>query len=73
LGAEDMQKLRFILENEGYFKNIDITVIGDRIVRKHLPELLKIHSYDSKSKDNLFFLIDNIVYPTSYIYDCALA
>jgi hypothetical protein len=32
LGAEDLQKLRFILENEGYFETFNITTIGNRIV-----------------------------------------
>lgn len=73
LGAEDTQKLRFILENEGYFENTDITTIGNRIVQKHFPEFLRVHDYNKQTKDNLFFLLNNVVYPTSYIYDCALA
>lgn len=73
LGAEDLQKLRFILENEGYFENTDIITIGNRIVQRHFPEFLRIHDYNAQTRDNLFFLLNNVVYPSSYIYDCALA
>lgn len=75
LGARDTQLLRFIVENEGFFSGGDkkINKIETKIVASHFPEFLRIHDYDKNSSYNLFFMINNVVYPTSYIYSCALA
>lgn len=75
LGARDTQLLRFIVENEGFFSGGDkkIKTLETRIVTSHFPEFLRIHDYDRNSSYNLFFMINNVVYPTSYIYSCALA
>lgn len=75
LGARDTQLLRFIIENEGFFSGGDkrINKIETKIVASHFPEFLRIHDYDRNSSYNLFFMINNVVYPTSYIYSCALS
>lgn len=75
LGAEDTQLLRFIVENEGYFKGSEEQIhdLEVKIVASHFSEFLRIHDYDRYSRYNLFFMINNVVYPTSYIYSCAIA
>ena len=75
LGARDTQLLRFIIENEGFFSGGEkkIKTIETKIIASHFPEFLRIHDYDRNSSYNLFFMLNNIVYPTSYIYSCALA
>ena len=72
LGYQDTLIMRFMLENEYYFDRYDIKEIGKRIAYKHLPEFYRVYDHDKHSSKNLFYVINNVCYPTSYIDECIL-
>lgn len=72
LGYQDTLIMRFMLENESYFDKKDIRDIGKRIAYKHIPEFYRVYDHDKHSSKNLFYIINNVCYPASYIYECIL-
>lgn len=72
LGYEDTLILRFMLENSRYFSKSDIKSIGKRIAFKHLPEFYRVYDHDKHSVKNLFYILNNVCYPSSYIYNCII-
>lgn len=72
LGYEDTLILRFMLENSRYFSKSDIKSIGKRIAFKHLPEFYRVYDHDKRSVKNLFYILNNVCYPSSYIYNCII-
>jgi hypothetical protein len=72
LGYEDTLILRFMLENSQYFDEKDIEPIGTRIAYKHLPEFYRVYDHDRHSAMNLFYMLNNVCYPVSYICDCII-
>ena len=78
LSAAQLNLVRFILANSQYFmasamgKTISIEDIIMNVAIFAIPQYLRISDRTRKSASNLFFQINNVVYPTSYIYTCAL-
>lgn len=79
LNAYQLNIVRFVLANSNFFEQENggkKTIIQDiifNIALESIPEYLRISDRTRQSANNLFFQINNIIYPTSYIYDCALA
>lgn len=74
LGTEDANIARFVLENSSYF-NDDIEKMGaivERIASYHVPEFYRAFDNARYTLVNIFYVINNVYYPLSYIYTCAL-
>ena len=73
LGSDDRLIIQFAFENLGYFKLEQVEKMATQISLYHIPEFIRVFDHTSgKMIKNIFFNINNIIYPLSYIYKCVL-
>lgn len=72
LTSEDRQIIQFAVENSGYFAKEAIQKIGTQISMYHFPEFIRVFDHTRGSRKNLFFNLNGVIYPLSYIYLCIL-
>lgn len=73
LEPEEKEILRFISANSGLFKLSTLEKEGYLIAYNHVPEFYRLQDRTRGSLTNVFFELNNVIYPLSYIYDNALA
>lgn len=73
LEPEEKEILRFISANSGLFKKGTLEKEGYLIAYNHVPEFYRLQDRTRGSLTNVFFELNNVIYPLSYIYDNALA
>lgn len=75
VGYSDTRVLRFMLENAHYFEKHGTDVmqeIGERVAYKHVSEFYRVYDHEKHSVKNLFYILNNVCYPASYIYYCII-
>ena len=78
LGWEDLQLMRFVAGNAKFFEHPDrqLQEIATTVAHFHIESFYRINVYNARAgardKRNVFFEISNVIYPGTYIYDCAL-
>lgn len=77
LNSYQLNLVRFILANSHFFvqnanRQLGIEDIIMNVAINAIPQYLRISDRARDSANNLFFQINNVIYPTSYIYQCAL-
>lgn len=73
LEPEEKEILRFISANSGLFQPETLEKEGYLIAYNHVPEFYRLQDRTRGSLTNVFFELNNVIYPLSYIYDNALA
>lgn len=73
LGSDDRLIIQFAFENLGYFSSEQVEKMATQISLYHIPEFIRVFDHTSgKIIKNVFFNINNVIYPLSYIYCCVL-
>lgn len=69
LSKEDSNILRFITSNSGYFNSEEIIKrIGITIANLHLAQFYRAVDFTRGSALNIFYELNNVIYPLTYIY-----
>lgn len=75
VGTADQWLLKFIHANEGFFPTDGQALaekISQVIIGKNISNFLRVSDAYKRTATNYFYLINNVIYPLSYIYDCVL-
>ena len=73
LSKEDSNILRFITSNSGYFDSRNILErIGLSIAGLHLSQFYRAVDFTRGSALNLFYELNNVIYPLTYIYQTVI-
>lgn len=79
LGWEDLQIIQFVTANAYFFQGNKEQIIKDiayHMAYHHIPEFYRINVKNTRdgARDyaNILFELNNVVYPTSYVYECAI-
>ena len=73
LSKEDSNILRFITSNSGYFDSKKIIErIGITIAGLHLSQFYRAVDFTTGSALNVFYELNNVIYPLTYIYQTVI-